>query len=109
MKNYSEEIKELIEKYMSKGFEYGKPMDFLLPRIKASKEEVENEIINCKDLRFIEKQKREGETRYVLYFVYSRSKGRVYVITFTDKIIIITAYPLGKKTLKKYHKGRFKK
>ena len=109
MKDYSKEIKELIEKYKEKEFEYGKPIDFLLSRIKASKKEVEEEIINCKDLKFVEKQERKGEVRYVLYFVYSRSNGRAYVITFTNKIIIITIYPLGRKTLKKYRKGRFKK
>ncbi len=32
-KNYSEELKELIEKYKDKGFRYAKPLNFLLERV----------------------------------------------------------------------------
>jgi len=52
----------------------------------------------------IEKQERNGEIRYALYFVYSGKKGRVYVLTFKEKIRVITIYPLGRKTLSKYKK-----
>ena len=86
---------------------YIKSLNFLLPRIKSTKEEVEEEILSCAGLEFAEKQERGNETRYVLFFIYSRRKGRVYVLKFNDKINVITAFPLGKRTLKKYRKRRF--
>ena len=103
-KNYSEELKELIEKYKEKGFRYAKPIDFLLERIGDTKENVEKELIDFKDLKFCEKQERKGETRYTLYYVYSNKKGRIYAIAFEDNIVIITIFPIGKKTLKKCKK-----
>jgi len=109
MKNYSEEVKRLIEKFKERGFEYGKPQDYLEFRNGCSIEEMEKELLEQKDLKFTEKQIREREKRYKLYYVYSKRKGRVYVITFRDKIRIVTIYPLGPGTLNKYHKKRFKK
>ena len=103
-KNYSEELKELIEKYKEKGFRYAKPIDFLLERIGDTKENVEKELIDFKDLKFCEKQERKGETRYTLYYVYSNKKGRIYAIAFEDNIVTITIFPIGKKTLKKCKK-----
>ncbi len=108
LKNYNEELKELIERYKEKGFEWGKPIDYLEFRTGHSKEEMEKEILDSNHIEFVEKQKEEGETRYKLYFVYDFKKGRVYVLKFTEKIRIITAYPLGKQTLKNY-KRKFKK
>ena len=60
-------------------------------------------------LEFVEKQFREEEARYALYFIYSGARGRVYVLRFTDKIRIVTVYPLGRTTLKNYNRGKFKK
>ena len=107
-KNYLEELKSLIEKYKEKGFEWGKPIDYLEFRNGCSKEEMEKEILDCGDAEFVEKQKEQGETRYKLYFVYSSKTGRVYVLKFTEKIRVITVYPIGKQTLKNY-KRKFKK
>jgi len=107
-KNYNEELKGLIEKYKGKGFEWGKPIDYLEFRNGCSKEEMEREILDCNNIEFVEKQNEQGETRYKLYFVYDFKRGRVYVLKFTERIRIITVYPLGKQTLKNY-KRKFKK
>jgi len=103
-KDYSEEVKELIKTYKNKGFRYAKPIDLLLERINDTKENVEKELIDLNNLKFCNKQERKGETRYTLYYTYSNRKGRVYAITFEDKIVIVTIFPIGKKTLKKYKK-----
>lgn len=108
LKNYSEELKSLIEKYKDKGFEWGKPIDYLEFRNGCSREDMEREILNANNIEFVEKQKEQCETRYKLYFVYDFKKGRVYVLKFTEKIRVITVYPLGKQTLKNY-KRKFKK
>ncbi len=108
-KEYSEEVKKLIRKYEKEKIMYGKPLDYLLFRNKTTKEEIEKEIIDCENLEFTEKQEKEEEIRYLLYFIYSRKRGRAYVLKFNEKIKIITIYPLGKRTLKRYHKKRFKK
>ena len=109
IKDYSAEVKELIKKNKTKGFEYGKPVDYLCFRNKAKKEDFESDLINCKDLKLAIKQEREGEIRYILYFVYSSRRGRAYAIVCREKIRIITIWPLGRRTLKKYRKEKFKK
>ena len=43
-KDYTEEVKELIEKYKKEGFEWGKPVDYLEFRNGCSKEEMIKEI-----------------------------------------------------------------
>ena len=107
-KNYSEELKELIKRYKEKGFEWGKPIEYLEFRNGCSKEELEKEILDYGNVEFVEKQREQEETRYKLYIVYSSKTGRVYVLTFTSKIRIITIYPIGRTTLKNY-KRKFKK
>lgn len=109
MKDYSEEIRELIEKYKTKGFEYGKPVDYLEFRNGCSKEEFEKEILEMEGLVFTEKQIKENEKRYKLYFVYTKKIGRVYILMFKEKIRIITIYPLGKRTVRRYNLAKFKK
>jgi len=109
MKDYSEELRKLIEKHKDKGFEYGKPIEYLEFRNGCSIEELEKELLELRDIKFTEVQIREGNRRYKTYHVYSSNKGRVYVITFTEKIRIITIYPLGQSTTKRYRKARFKK
>jgi len=107
-KNYAEKLKEFISEYKEKGFEWGKPVDYLEFRNGCSEEDMKKEIIDYKNVEFVEKQKEQGETRYKLYFVYSSKKGRVYVLKFTEKIRVITVYPIGRRTLKNY-KRKFKK
>ena len=103
-KDYSKEVKELLTKYDKQYIEFGKELAILLRRIKATKEEIYNEIFKCDNLKFTEKQKKDGETRYALFFIYSKKKGRKYVITLRDKLRIVTIFPLGRKTLKRYRK-----
>ncbi len=108
VKNYAEELKELIEKYKDKGFEWGKPIDYLEFRNGCSKEEMEKEILDYSNVEYVEKQRVQEEARYKLYFVYSSKTGRVYVLKFTTKIRVITVYPLSEVTIKNY-KRNFKK
>jgi uncharacterized DUF497 family protein len=109
MKDYSEELRGLIQEYKDNGFEYGKPKSYLEFRNGCSIEEMEKELIKLNDLKFTEKQIKEGEKRYKVYYVYTKRRGRVYVLTFRKKIRIITIYPLGPGTLNKYNRARFKK
>jgi len=108
MNDYSEELKKLIEQHKEKGFEYGKPIKYLEFRNGCSIEEMEKDLLDFKDLIFTEKQFKENEKRYKTYHVYTSKRGRVYVITFRQKIRIITIYPLGPNTTKRYHKAKFK-
>lgn len=101
------EAKELLGKYSKEDIVFGKKKDYILDRISATEEEVVNDLLKAEALDFVEKQERSDEIRYTLFFVYSRKSGRVYVTKLEEKLRIITAYPLGKKTLSKYHKRRF--
>ena len=105
--NHLDELKSLIQKYKEQGIRYGKSPDFLLKRINASEEEVKMELSSLINLEHVEKQVKGGETRYVLFFVYDRKKGRQYVLAFKDKLVVITVFPLGKRTLLRYRKKRF--
>ena len=103
--DYSKEVKELIKKYKDKGIIFGKDIDFFIKRIKISKKDIEEEITNCQNLYFTERQIKHNEIRYALLFRHTKRKGREYVITFRDKNIrIITIFPLGRRTLKRYKK-----
>lgn len=105
MEDYSKEVKWLIEKYKDKVIVFGKDINFIIKRVKLTKKSIEKEIFSCKYLYLTEKQVKDNEIRYVLYFVYSHRKGRQYVLTFRDNNIkVITAFPLGRKTIKKYKK-----
>ena len=108
-KDYSREIIEKIAELKSKGFEFGKSERYLKHRTGINFKEMTEELKACKQLVFTEKRKINGEERYTLYFVYSRSKGRVYALTLRSRIRIITVFPLGRRTLSRYHKQRFKK
>ncbi len=104
-KDYSEEVMQLIKNYKKENIVFGKEIDFLVKRIGISKEEIEKEILDCKNLFLTEKQFKDGETRYALFFIYGKRKGRQYVIIFREKEMrIITIFPLGRKTLKRYTK-----
>jgi len=110
IKNYSDEVKILISKHSSKGFEFGKPTNYLFYRNKGlTAEMVFKELKTGENLKYTKKENVEEEIRYTLYFVHKRSKGRAYCITFREKIRIITIFPLGRRTLNKYNKKRFKK
>ena len=70
-KDYIDELKEIIEKYKDKGFEWGKPTEYLEFRNGCSKEEMEKEILDCSNAEYVEKQRVQEESRYKLYFIYS--------------------------------------
>ena len=91
------------------GIEYGKSKKLLSFKGNINEDEIEKELLNFHHLTFTEKQTRDGEIRYALYFVYSKKRGLVFVITFRERIRLITIYPLGKTTLQKYFQKRFKK
>jgi len=80
----------------------------VLERINCTEDTVKKEVLSLKKLVFVEKEIREfagsKEERYRCYFVYSNSKGRCYILTFNDKLKIITIFPLGRRTLNKYRK-----
>ncbi len=107
--DYSKEVKVKINEFKEKGFEFGKSEKYLSHRAGISFKEMEAELENCKDLVFADRRDAGGEVRYTLYFVYNKRKGRAYAITFRGKIRVITAFPLGRKTLNKYNRQRFKK
>jgi len=107
MKDFTKEIKDILSELKKTDIIYGKSLDYILSRNKAKQEEFEETLLNCKFLEFTAKQEHKNETRYVLYFRFSNKQGRVYVIIPKEKLKIITNYPLGKKTLRKYRKRRF--
>ncbi|HLC31660.1 MAG TPA: hypothetical protein VJK51_03255 [Candidatus Nanoarchaeia archaeon] len=103
LKEDVKQFKKKVREYKKEDIIFGKSLEILLSRIKAAKEQVETEIMSCNHLILVEKQVKDNEIRYGLFFIYGRKKGRKYVITFRDnKIRIITVFPLGRKTLKKY-------
>jgi len=78
----------------------------LLRRVKLLRQEIEEEIINCKNLSFTEKQVKDNEIRYALFFIYTKRRGRKYIITFRNGgIRIITIFPLGRKTIRSTRKN----
>jgi hypothetical protein len=110
IKDYSEEVKELLNRFITNGFEFGKPIKLLSFKSGGlTEEQIKKELFNFDFLEFSHKQEREKETRYLLYFIYSKKNGRAFVITFREKIRIITIFPLGEHTLKKYYRNKFKK
>ena len=106
----SEEVKKLLTRFTAKEIEFGKPIKLLSFKSGGlTEEQIKEELFNFNFLKFSYKQDRNKEIRYVLYFVYNKRYGRTFVITFREKIRIITIFPLGRHTLKKYYKNKFKK
>ena len=92
-------------------FTKNKLLDWLARRNRYSIQEMKEELLNLKNLVYVEKQvivyKGNDEERFKCYFVCSGSKGRCYIIKFNHKMGVITVFPLGRTTLKRYKK-RFK-
>ncbi|MBN1377392.1 hypothetical protein JW949_03640 [Candidatus Woesearchaeota archaeon] len=114
MVDWSDYVKNKIKEYNLCDVSFtkkGRLLSWLAKRNKCTLEDMKKEIYNLKDMVFAEKQERthnrKKEKRFRCYFVYSSSKGRCYVIKFNEKIKIITAFPLGRTTLRRYKK-RFK-
>ncbi len=72
---------------------------------RLTKEEIIENLTNQKRLVFADKQERtfqgKKDTRYNCYFLFSKSKAHRYVLSFNDKLKVLTAIPLGRKTLNK--------
>ena len=107
--DFSEEARKKISELKEKGFEFGKSERYLNHRTGITLENMKTELRNLNNLVFTDRKDINGEIRYTLYFVYNKRSGRAYAITFRDKIRVITAFPLGRRTLNKYYKQRFKK
>ena len=104
-----EEFIRLIKKYSKEEVEFGKDLDYLCFRNSCKKEDFLEDLFSYENLHIVIKQKRDNEERFLAYYIYSKRKGRAYVLRFyPDKIRVITIYPLGNRTLKKYTKGKFK-
>jgi len=112
-KDWSDVVKEKVKKYSKDQIIFTKSrlIDWLCRRNNSTVEEMINEVINSKDLVFSEKQEaeydREIEIRFRCYFVYSRNRGRCYILRFNHQIKVVTVFPLGRTTLKRYRR-RFK-
>lgn len=105
-----EELIEIIKKYTPEDIVFGKDAEYLCFRNNCSIQEFIEEIFSFKNLEIVIKQNRDNEERFALYFIYSKSKGRAYILRFyPEKIRVITIFPMGKRTLNKYFKRKFKK
>lgn len=108
--NWSDYVRKKVKRYDLSNiiFTKTKLLGWLEQRNKCSKDELKNEIHNPKNLVHVEKQildyKGNKEERYRCYFVYSGSRGRCYILKFNSNIKVITVFPLGRITLRKYKK-----
>ncbi len=112
-KDWSDVVKEKVKKYSKEQIIFTKSriIDWLCKRNNSTIEDLKREVLDSTDLTFTERQEveYEGETeeRFRCYYVYSKTRGRCYVLKLDYKIEIITVFPLGRTTLKRYRK-RFK-
>ena len=109
VKDYTEEVKKLIKEYKKEDIEYHKPIKYLCQRNSLTQDEIEESIMSCKEISFTELQEKSYETRYALFFVYNKRRGNCFVLTFDEKITVVTIYPIGRKTILRYKKKRFNK
>lgn len=106
-KDYTGEVKELIKKYKTEDIVFDKSLKYLSERNNAEENEFREEIISCKGITYTEKQEKPYGTRYALFFIYNKKKGRCYVLEFNTSIVVVTIFPLGKRTLQRYKSKRF--
>ena len=104
--NYKDEVLNYLKKYNIEDVVFPKSgIEQQLSTRRISKEEINNNLMNPKYLIFAERQEREfhgkKEVRHNCYFLFSKSKAHRYVLVFNDKLKVITAIPLGRKTLNK--------
>ena len=83
-------------------------LSWLEERNKSSLEQLRKDLFNFNQLVHVEKQEVEYgpliEERYRCYFIFTQNRGRCYVIKFNHQIKVITAFPLGRTTLKRYRR-----
>ncbi len=112
-KDWSGVVREKVKSYKRSQiwFTKLKLLEWLCRRNNTSLEEMKDEILTLDNMVFVEKQEAyfesQTEERFRLYLVYSGSKGRCYVLRFNHDLKIITVFPLGRATLRKYER-RFK-
>ena len=109
----SDVVKEKVKKYTKDQIIFTKSriLDWLCKRNNTTVEKMKEEVLDLNDLTFTERQQveymTEKEERFRCYFIYSNNRGRCYVLKCDNRIKIITVFPLGRTTLKRYRK-RFK-
>jgi len=110
-KNYSEEALNLIRKYKDNKWEFGKPEEVISHDFsqKLSYEDIKNILSALTEPEFTHREKRDGEFRYTIHTKDSKYRGKTFVITVRNESIrVITAFPMGKRTYKKYNRKKFK-
>ena len=112
--DFLEHIKTKISSFALSDIIFTKKKAMLLwlaERNSSTLEELKVELKNLQYLVLMERQTAEfegkTEERFRCYFVYSRTKGRCFVIKFNHQLKIVTVFPLGRTTLRKY-KRKFK-
>ncbi len=105
-KNYKQEVLEQLNKYKNRDITFTKKdIEEQLKIRRLTKDEIIENLLNPKKLVFAKKQERDfqgkKDVRYDLYFLFSKSKAHRYILSFNDKLKIITVIPLGRKTLNK--------
>ena len=110
IKDWSDFVRENIRKCSEIIFTK-KEINFLERRNKCTLQEMKEELRSLEHLAFAYKQistyQGKNEERFRCYVVYSGTRGRCYVLRFNHQIKVITVFPLGRRTLRKYKK-RFK-
>lgn len=102
--NYKQEVLDYLKRYKIDDVVFTKKdIEEQLTIRRLTKEEIVKNLLNPKRLVFAEKQEREfkgkKDIRYNCYFLFSKSRAHRYVLSFNDKLKVITAIPLGRKTL----------
>ena len=109
-KNTIEIVCNLIKDYSKEQIIFTKKdkLAWLCKRNNTTVDKMQDEILSLNNLESVESQEvehlGEKEKRFRCYFLYSNSKGRCYVLKFDEKIRVITVFPLGRLTLRKYRK-----
>ena len=96
---------------MDNQWEFGKPEEIIshdFPQ-KLGYKDLKEILLNLGEVEFTHKEKRNGEYRYTIYLRDFKLGGKAIVITFRHKHIrVITAFPLGRRTFRKYNRKKFK-
>ena len=112
MLNYATFVKRKLILYRKRQIIYTKPyIASSLKKHSTTKKEIERNLRFPTKLRYAEKQikmhKGLPDERYLSHFIYSCKRGLSSAIKFNHNLYVITAYPAGRKTIKKIRR-RFK-
>jgi len=104
--NSKAEVLNLLKNYKEERIVFPKTgIEEQLSNRSITKDQIIKNLIIPKNLVFAEKQERKFrgsiDIRYNCYFLFSKSKAHRYILSFGDKLKVITAIPLGRKTLNK--------